>query len=179
MLIDPFGRYGMRKLVWLLVLMMCMSGCVRSTDRAVMETVADGIIEPVAADPKPMAVWLPQEAAAQTMADGAKCYTWAETELRLQTLRGGDIRGTLQALTGLDPQRLTVMEYERDGLQLYQTVWSMTGEEGVSLGRCMVADDGNYHYCISMISPENEDVAQTYARICASLDLSGEGKSEK
>ena len=168
----------MKKLCWLLAAVLCLGGCVNMTE-PVMETVADEILEPAAAEPKPMAVWLPEEAAAQTMADGAECYTWGETELYIRTLQSGDIRETLQTLTGLVPERLTVMEYERNGLQLYQTVWSMTGEEGVSLGRCMVADDGSYHYCISMVSPEDADVAETYAQICASLDLSGEGKAQK
>ena len=113
------------------------------------------------------------------MADDSRCYSLGECELRLQTMDGGDIRATLQQLTGMEPEKLTVMEYERDGLQLYQTVWSMTGEEGVSLGRCMVADDGDYHYCISLLSPETADVGEDFARICASLDLSGEEKAEK
>ena len=168
----------MKKLVWLVVLMMCFTGCGNDAE-PVFETVADEILEPAAADPAPMAVWLPEGAAALTMAEDGECYAWGENELRLQTLQGGDIRATLQQLTGLDPERLTVMEYERDGLQLYQTVWSMTGEEGVSLGRCMVADDGNYHYCISMVSPETADVGEEFARICASLDLTGEEKGEK
>lgn len=170
----------MKKLCWILAAVLCLGGCVNITE-PVMETVADEIIEPMAAEPKPMAVWLPDEAAAQTMADGAagECYTWGESELRLQTHQGGDILSTLKNLTGLDPEKLTVMEYEKDGLQLYQTVWSCTSEEGVRLGRCMVADDGQYHYCISLVSPENADVAQEYARICASLDLSGAGTAEK
>ena len=177
-MINPYGRYGIKKLCWVLAAVICLSGC-GSTTEPVMETVADGIVEPVEAESKPIAVWLPEEAAAQTVADGTECYTWGETELRIQTMAGGDIRATLRTLTGLDPEQLTVMEYERDGIQLYQTVWSCTSEAGVSLGRCMVADDGNYHYCISMVSPEDAQVGETYARICASLDLSGEGKSEK
>ena len=170
----------MKKLCWVLAIVLCLSGCVNMTE-PVMETVADEIIEPVAAEPKPMAVWLPDDAAEQTMADEAAgaCYTWGESELRVRTMTGGDIRSTLKTLTGLDPEKLTVMEYERDGLQLYQTVWSSTSEEGVQLGRCMVADDGQYHYCISLVSPEGADVAEDYARICASLDLSGENGSEK
>lgn len=170
----------MKKIVWILAVVLCFAGCADMTE-PVMETVADGIVEPVAAEPKPVAVWLPDDAAAQTMAqrETGECYTWGASELRIQTLDGGDILSTLRKLTGLDPERLTVMEYERDGVQFYQTVWSMTGEEGVSLGRCMVADDGNYHYCISLVSPEDTDVADDYARICASLDLSGEGKAEK
>ena len=165
----------MKKIVWILAAVLCLGGCVNNPE-PVMETVADEIVEPVAAEPKPMAVWLPDDAAAQTMAEGEteRCYTWGDCELLLQTLDGGDIMATLRKLTGQDPERLTVMEYERDGLQLYQTVWSMTGEEGITLGRCMVADDGSYHYCISLTSPEDADVGEDYAQICASLNLSGE-----
>ena len=163
----------MKKFVFLLVLMLCLAGC---GEEPVMETVADPVVEPVLAEPQAWSVWLPEEAAAQTMADGeaGECYTWGECELRIRTLDGGDIRATLQTLTGLDPEKLTVMEYERDGIQLYQTVWSSTTEEGVLLGRCMVADDGAHHYCISLLSPEDADVGDTYARICASLTLGGE-----
>ena len=57
----------MKKLVWLLVLMMLCTGCGNEPE-PVYETIADEIAEPVAAEPKPMAVWLPEEAAAQTMA---------------------------------------------------------------------------------------------------------------
>ena len=170
----------MKKICWILAAVLCLGGCVSVTE-PVMETVADEILEPVEAEPKSVAVWLPDEAAAQTVADGAEgeCYTWGESELRIQTLQGGDIRSTLKTLTGLDPERLTVMEYDREGLQLYQTVWSSTTEEGVQLGRCMVADDGNYHYCISLVSPEGADVADDYARICASLSLGSEVTEEK
>ena len=170
----------MKIVCWVLAAVLCLSGCVNMTE-PVMETVADEIIEPVAAEPKPMAVWMPDEAAEQTMADDAAgaCYTWGESELRVRTMTGGDIRSTLKTLTGLDPEKLTVMEYEKDGLQLYQTVWSCTSEEGVQLGRCMVADDGQYHYCISMVSPEKAEEGETYAQICASLNLSGETASGK
>lgn len=170
----------MKGIVVVLVLALCLGGCVNITEPP-RETVADEIMEPTAAEPKPMSVWLPEEAAAQTMAEGetGQCYTWGSSELRLQTLQGGDIRATLRKLTGMDPEKLTVMEYEREGLQRYQTVWSMTGEEGVSLGRCMVADDGSYHYCISLISPETEDNTEEYAQICASLDLTGEKDTGK
>ncbi len=161
----------MKKLVWLLVLMMAFSGCGDETD-PVFETIADPIV-PVAAEPAPIYVWMPEDAAAQTSAAAGECYTWGECELRVQTLDGGDIRRTMETLTGLSADQLTVMEYERDGLQIYQTVWSMTGEEGVTLGRAMVADDGKYHYCISLLSPETTDVAGDYAQICASFSLTG------
>ena len=168
----------MKKLIFVLVLMLCLAAC--GADTPVMETVADSIVEQVWSEPQAVSVWLPEDAAAQTMAEGetGECYTWGECELRIRTLDGGDIRSTLRELTGLDPERLTVMEYERDGIQLYQTVWSSTTEDGVLLGRCMVADDGCHHYCISLISPEDADVGDTYAQICVSLTL-GEKITEK
>lgn len=165
----------MRKLVLLLVLVLCLAACGGEAE-PVFETVADEVVEPVAAEPAPVAVWLPDGAAEQTMADGmdGECYVWDECELRVQTMDGGDIRATLETLTGLSAEKLTVMEYEKDGLQMYQTVWSAVSEEGITLGRCLVADDGAYHYCVSLLSPEEADVAEDYAQICASLDLSGE-----
>ena len=170
----------MKKLVWLLVAVLCFAGCGGEAE-PVFETIADEIPVPVAAEPKPMQVWLPDGAAEQTMAEGENgaCYVWDACELRLQTLSGGDIRATLEAITGMDAERLTVMEYERDGVQMYQTVWSAASEEGVTLGRCLVADDGEYHYCISLTAPEEADVNDDYAQICASLDLSGEEKAKK
>lgn len=168
----------MKILLWMVVLMMCFTGCGVDAE-PVFETVADELVEVAAAEPAPISVWLPDGAAAQTMAEAGECYVWGECELRIQTLDGGDIRATLQQLTGLSADKLTVMEYERDGVQLYQTVWSCTSEEGITLGRCMVADDGNYHYCISLTAPEEADVSDDYAQICASLDLSGEEKVDK
>ena len=163
----------MKILVWMVVLMMCFAGCGDDAE-PVYETVEDEIVEVAAAEPAPVSVWLPDGAAAQTMAEAGECYVWDECELRIQTMDGGDIRATLEKLTGLSAEKLTVMEYERDGVQIYQTVWSCTSEEGITLGRCMVADDGNYHYCVSLLSPEEADVEEDYAQICASLDLSGE-----
>lgn len=165
----------MKKLIWVLVAVMCLVGCGNEAE-PVFETIADDVAQPVAAEPAPVSVWLPDGAAEQTMADGqdGACYVWDECELRVQTLDGGDIRATLEQITGLSAEKLTVMEYERDGLQMYQTVWSATGEEGITLGRCLVADDGTYHYCVSLVSPEEADVGDDYAQICASLDLSGE-----
>ena len=169
----------MKRIIWVLMVMVLLSGCVNMTE-PVFETVNDPAAEPVAAEPAPVWVWMPETAAAQTAAEeGSSCYTWDDCELRVQTMKGGDIQGTLETLTGMSAQRLTVMEYKRGELQMYQTVWSMTGEEGITLGRCLVADDGAYHYCISLLSPENADVEDTYARICASLDLSGEERIEK
>ena len=84
----------MKKCCVILALALCLVGCGKAGE-PVMETVADGIVEPVAAEPAALSVWVPEEAAAQTMAGAGECYTWGENELRIQTLAGGDIRSTL------------------------------------------------------------------------------------
>ena len=48
----------MKKLVWMLVLMMICAGC-GNTEAPVFETITDEIAEPVSAEPKPVSVWLP------------------------------------------------------------------------------------------------------------------------
>lgn len=165
----------MRKLVWVFLLMMVLTACGEETE-PVFETIGEVEYDAVSAEPAPVSVWVPEDAVAEAMADetAGECYVWENCELRVETVAGGDIRRTMENLTGISAENLTVMEYERGGIQIYQTVWSTTGEEGIFLGRAMVADDGNYHYCVSLLSPETEDVDETYAQICASFSITGE-----
>ncbi len=160
----------MKKWMWL-VLLPILCGC--AGEEPVFETIGPEAYARVSApEPEMISVWLPDEAVAQTGAtDDRQIYVWEDYELRLETRPGGDLNGTLMALTGQEPEALTVMGYENRGMQLYQTVWSATGEEGVTLGRCMVADDGDYHYCVSLLSPEESDSAELYAELCASFSL--------
>ena len=62
----------MKKLCVALALALCLGGC-GSGEEPVMETVADGIMEPVAAEPSAFSVWVPEDAAAQTMGGGGEC----------------------------------------------------------------------------------------------------------
>ena len=160
----------MKKLVCLLLVTM-LTGC--GGREAVFETIGEQAYEAVSApEPGVISVWMPDDAALQT-ADAAarEIYVWDRFELRLETLPGGDLDATLAALTGQSPDALTVMGYEAEGMQRYQTVWSAVGEEDVTLGRCMVADDGNYHYCVTLLSPEEPDSSELYAELCASFTV--------
>ena len=130
---------------------------------------------PVSAMEKPEAgeigVWMPEEAIRAAMAgeDGSQVYTWGEYELRLQTVDGGDIRRTLEDLTGMDYGRLTVMNRKKGDLELYQTVWCSAAEEQTLISRAVVADDGHHHYCVSLTAPEDVDAEELYARIFQSV----------
>lgn len=118
-----------------------------------------------------IAMWMPEEAVSEAMAeeDGSQVYTWDSYELRLQTVEGGDIHQTLEQLTGMAYEDLTVMNRSKEDLELYQTVWCAAGEDGTLVGKAVVADDGNYHYCVSLMAPEDVDSSEVYERICTTL----------
>lgn len=160
--------------IWVALTALLVSGCA-SEETPVFETMGGDVYQtpetPVAGIVQMM---IPENAAAQTMADSAagELYTWDGNTLQIQTLSGGDIQKTIQTVTGMPWSELTVMRYERDGLTCYRTVWSAAGEEGVLLGRALIADDGYYHYCISLLSPEEADVGDLYDQMCASFAVS-------
>ncbi len=167
----------MKKVIAGIVIAMLLAGCTQKEPQT-YETVGPAAYEQPA---KPAAgeliLWMPEEAGAEALAaeDGSQVYTWGSYELRMQTLDGGDIRKTVEQLTGMDYDSLTVMSREKGDLQLYQTVWCSTGEDGTTLSRAVVADDGNHHYCVSLSAPENVDSSEIYARICSTLSVAEPG----
>ena len=42
-------------------------------------------------------------------------------------------------------------ETAQDGAKRYDFVWASAGENGDQLGRAVILDDGNYHYCLSVL----------------------------
>lgn len=159
------------------LLALVLSAC-GPEETPVFETVGEDVYQqqekPVAGQ---MELMLPEEAVAQTMSDdlGGELYTWEGHTLQLQTVEGGDIRRTVESVTGFDYDGLTVMASKKGDLMYYQTVWSTAGEEGTLLGRALIADDGYYHYCVSLLSPEDSDSGEVYDRLCASFSVTSEG----
>lgn len=162
------------------LLAMALSAC-GPEETPVFETVGEDAYQQQS---KPMAgqmeLMIPEEAVAEAMADGlgGELYTWEDHTLQLQTLEGGDIRRTVESVTGFDYDALTVMASKKGNLMYYQTVWSTAGEEGTMLGRALIADDGNYHYCVSLLSPEDSDSGEVYDRLCASFSVTSGGASK-
>lgn len=170
----------MKKWICILMVMLALCGC-SDEELPVLETVGPEACEP-ASKPEPgqIGVMIPEQAVAQTMTDGGsgQLYTWDGNVLQLQTVDSGDIRRTVTELTGFSYDDLTVMQYAKGDLMYYQTVWSTAGEDGMMLGRALIADDGNYHYCISLLSPEEADVQNLYDQMCATFSVrsGSEGK---
>ena len=167
----------MKKVIAGMLIAMLLTGC--GAQPTEFETV--GTMPPtegIRATAGEIGVWLPEEAQAETLAGNGKAYSWEGCEVRIQTLTGGDIHRTVEQLTGMKYENLTVMAREYKDLQLYQTVWCSAGENATILGRAMIADDGNYHYCVSLTAPESVDTSAVYDRMVHSLTVMEAGSKK-
>ena len=131
----------MKKLWTLLALASLLCGC---TSEETLETISDDIVQPVMAQPGEISVRLPDNAVAPVLeSDSEQVYLSEDYEIIVETVSGGDLSYT--------PDNLTVMETAQDGAKRYDFVWASAGENGDQLGRAVILDDGNYHYCLSVL----------------------------
>lgn len=138
------------KKVWIAVVMtVLLSGCaVEET----FETVADDLIQPVAAQPRQIAVELPDEAVAPVLeGEGEQIYLCRDYEIIIETVAAGSLEDTIRKLSGYDPEELTVVKTQWEDYDRFDFVWASAGEEGERLGRGVILDDGSYHYCMSVL----------------------------
>ena len=69
----------------------------------------------------------------------------------METLSAGDVNATVEHLSGYSRDNLTLMQTQQGDVDRYEFVWASTGEDGERLGRAVILDDGNYHYCMSVL----------------------------
>ena len=140
----------MKTIAVALLLMMLLSGC---GEKETLETVADDIpLQPVMAQPAQISVRLPDNAVSPVLeSDTQQLYFCEDYEIAIETRSSGDLSGTVTAMTGFDPEKLTLMHTSPDGVARYEFVWASTGEAGDRLGRGVVLDDGHYHYCMTVL----------------------------
>lgn len=135
---------------WILVLLMILlTGC---SAEETFETVADEQMIPVMAQPRFICVDLPGETALPVIEnDHGRIYVCNDYEIVLQTVESGDLEETVQMLSGLSQNDITMMETGSEGIDRYEFVWAAAGEGGDQTGRAAILDDGNYHYCLSVL----------------------------
>ena len=139
----------MKKYLMLLLMTALLTGCGAEDT---FETVADELVQPVMAQPRFICVDLPGETALPVVEnDSGRVYVCNDYEIILQTLDSGDLEGTMEIMSGLTPEDLTVMQTELDGISRYEFVWAAAGEGGDQTGRGVILDDDNYHYCLSVL----------------------------
>lgn len=140
------------KKCWIFILLALMlTGCGAAQT---FETVADDLIQPVMAPAGELTLALPDSAAAQTIQndEGGTLYFCDGYILTVQTLDAGDMEQTAKTLCGFGTDSLTVIETMSGTVKRRDWVWMAAGEGGDQLGRAAVLDDGNYHYCVTVMA---------------------------
>ena len=144
----------MKKWMVMLLAALMLSGC---GSEETMETVADEWVVPVMAQPREISVRLPDNTLAPVLEqEGRRLYMGRDYEIMLETLSSGDLSATIRSLCGYDKDQLTVLETRQGDCDRYDFVWTAAGEQGDRLGRAVILDDGNYHYCMSVLRDPGE-----------------------
>ena len=144
----------MRRLFCLLPLCLLLCGC---GAEETLETVADEWLVPAMAQPREISVRLPEDAVVPVLEqDSSQLYMAQGYELMLETLSAGDLNATIRALSGYERDQLTVMQTRQGEADRYDFVWTAAGEQGERLGRGVILDDGDYHYCLSVLRDPGE-----------------------
>ena len=139
-----------------MVLAVLLCGC---KAEETLETVSDEWIVPVMAQPKGISVRLPENTVLPVMEqDGRKLYMGQNYEILLETLAAGDLNDTIRTISGFEKEQLTVLQTGQGELDRYEFVWTATGERGELLGRAVILDDGNYHYCMTVLRDAEESI---------------------
>lgn len=143
----------MKKICWLLLVTVFLCGC--SAEQTV-ERVYDELIIPAMAPAEELFVMVPEDAVRTALAgdDGAQLYFCEDYCLSLQTVPSGDLDRTVRGLCGFGTERLTMLETSQGGVKRWDWTWSCAGEAGDQVGRGMVLDDGDYHYCMTVLADE-------------------------
>ena len=160
----------MKRCVCALLMVVFLCGC-RADET--LETVDDEWIVPVMAQPREISVRLPDNAVAPVLEqDNRQLYMGQGYEIMLETLASGDLNATIRTLSGYEKDQLTVFETRQGDADRYDFVWTTAGEKGDRLGRAVILDDGQYHYCMSVLRDAQGEGGQTdWEAVFASFDL--------
>lgn len=159
----------MKRWLCCLLPMLLLCGCgVEET----LETVADEWLVPAMAQPREVTLRLPENLVMPVLEDAdRKMYLGKDYEIMVETMASGDLDATLRSLTGYTGNRLTVIKTGQDDVERYDFVWTAAGEQGERLGRGTILDDGDYHYCLTVLRDEDEalvvwqDVFESFALV--------------
>jgi hypothetical protein len=140
----------MKRLVLLIMLVLLLAGC---TPAGSFEQLQDVYAPEETPEPAKICLTLPADATAQTLTGSTgRLYFCEGYELIVETLAGGDLDRTLLILTGCEREDLTLLETGSGSEKRWETVWSAVGEGTQQVGRLLIVDDGNYHYCVSVMA---------------------------
>lgn len=162
----------MRKLCFVLALCLLLAGC---AEPEAFETMLDSVPQVTPVQPRQIRLELPEEAAVTTLEDGTAgtLYLCGDYCAAVQTLSAGDLDATLRTVTGYGRKQLTVMRWQSGELARYECAWASTGENGDTVGRTAVLDDGIYHYSLTLTASADKasELRETWSAIFSSFAL--------
>lgn len=139
----------MKKIWVILPLVLLLQGCGAEDT---LETISDELVQSVMASPRQITVRLPDDTVAPVLeSDQEQVYLCQDYEILVETMASGDLNETVRHLSGYEKEKLTLVQTEQEDVKRYEFVWVSAGEEGERLGRAVILDDGNYHYCLSVL----------------------------
>ena len=95
--------------------------------------------------------------------DGGTMYFCKDYDISVQTMESGDLRKTVEQVSGYSMEDLTIMETAVSDYIRYDFVWSAAGELGQQVCKACILDDGSYHYVLAVMG--NADTAGEYGEI--------------
>ena len=140
----------MMKKAWLiLVICIFLCGCAPAELETMNDTDAVGVM----AEPVEMKISFPEDATVLTMGNALSRYYFCKGyDVAVEITESGNLDATLKTITGYGKEELDMVETKRNGVACYEAVWTTVGEAGDCVGRLLVLDDNNYHYCVSAFS---------------------------
>ena len=140
----------MKKYLVVLLSVLLLAGCGETVPTA--ETIMDEWEIPVAAKPREISLELPGEALVCAMeSDAGRLYFGDSYEIAVQTLPAGDLDATVEELTGFSRDRVTLLQSRQGEVDRWEFAWASAGETGERIGRGVLLDDGDYHYCMTVL----------------------------
>ena len=143
-----------------------------------MKLMQDVPDTPVVSAVQRIQMQLPPELSSPTMETetAGTLYLCDDYSITVQTLESGSLQKTIREATGMDKDKLQIINTRQGDIKRYQWVWSTAGENGVQVGRGCVLDDGVYHYVLTALTDEDksEKVQSQWREIFASFSLATE-----
>ena len=162
----------MKKCCIILLSMLLLCGC---SAEETFERVYDELLLPVMAPMAELQLQLPDNAAQPVLANdtGEKLYFCDGYTLAVQTVEAGDLDRSLRSLCGCGREDLTVLETRAGTHSRYDWAFTCAGEGGTQVGRGAILDDGNYHYCVTVMAQEalSGSLEASWNAVFASLSL--------
>lgn len=165
---------GIKVLLGVITIAVVLVGCAGG-DTTVWETVDDGGAVLASTPRYDVTLSTPADSVETFSEAGSQIYTQNQGDytITVETMQAESPDAMLKVLTGLEPERLTVMTTWQDGMPRYDLTWACAGETGLMVCRGAVIDDGSHYYTVLASIPEELTArySQTVEECLAGLRL--------